>query len=62
MSDITLCVNDFCPMRSNCKRYRKGDGSPLQSYSYFNEENDDKCDFQLCLFPQQKRSNGQKKF
>ena len=24
MSDITLCRDEYCPVKDNCKRYRRG--------------------------------------
>lgn len=49
MPDITLCINDLCPMQNNCKRHQKMGypSSEYQSYSYFNEENRQECDYQI---------------
>jgi hypothetical protein len=34
MADITLCTNQTCPLRSNCKR-GAASAEPMQSYQHF---------------------------
>lgn len=39
MPDITLCTNDTCEIKDNCKRaIVYNDGKPNQSYQYFEPE------------------------
>ena len=35
MPDITMCINDFCPLRSKCYRYRAVPDDLRQSFSKF---------------------------
>lgn len=56
MEDITLCINDSCPLLERCLRHlshHKNYG--LQSYSRFNSLNEDDCEFFVPKFKQKQR-------
>ncbi len=51
MPDYTLCINDNCPLKSDCQRYEghwKHQDLPLiQSYSEFSPEEEDECKMRI---------------
>jgi hypothetical protein len=54
MVDITLCTNEACLLRDNCRRAATTLDklnaliySPRQSYSKFEQNQDGTCDYQL---------------
>jgi hypothetical protein len=48
MADISMCINEFCPIKHQCYRYKAVPNEFWQSYGDFNfvitEDNTVKCD------------------
>lgn len=53
MSDITKCVNNECPLKENCYRY-KAVPDTIQSYADFQFNDDGSCDY---FYDMQKKMN-----
>lgn len=45
MPDISLCVNDKCPLRKECYRFTAVPSDFLQSYTFFNLNTDGTCNW-----------------
>lgn len=45
MPDISLCVNDKCPLRKECYRFTAIPSDFLQSYTFFNLNADGTCNW-----------------
>ena len=47
LENISLCIDDKCPMKATCKRwYKRYRPSEYQAYADF-QRIDDKCDFYI---------------
>lgn len=44
MADITMCLDDQCPAREGCYRYKATSQPHYQAYSEFNRDAKDHCD------------------
>lgn len=47
MPDISLCVNDNCPLRQDCLRFNADPDSLWQSYGDFEPDDEGNCDFYI---------------
>lgn len=45
MPDISLCRNEFCPLRNNCYRATAVPSEYMQSYAVFELKEDGSCDY-----------------
>lgn len=43
MSDMTKCINETCPLRENCARFRMNNLEGRQIYCYYKPDKNGNC-------------------
>jgi len=47
MPDVSMCMNEECPLKEKCYRFTATPNERIQSYGMFEPDKEGKCDYYL---------------